>query len=115
MTQAGYDLAAPKKAISRGLEITRDYTDEKGNAVTQVTLGQKINVHLKVRANSEEGQSNLAIVDLLPGGFEVVQQTPPEPESDSSDENSDAEASASWQSPLAAIGFNVGAGLQRYS
>ena len=104
VTQAGYDLAAPKKAISRGLEITRDYTDEKGNAVTQVTLGQKINVHLKVRANSEEGQSNLAIVDLLPGGFEVVQQTPPEPESDSSDENSDAEASASWQSPLAASG-----------
>ncbi|MBU9862781.1 MG2 domain-containing protein [Rahnella aceris] len=104
VTQAGYDLAAPKKAISRGLEITRDYTDEKGNAVTQVTLGQKINVHLKVRANSQEGQDNLAIVDLLPGGFEVVQQTPPEPESDSSDENSEAEASASWQSPLAASG-----------
>lgn len=104
VTQAGYDLAAPKKAISRGLEITRDYTDEKGNAVTQVTLGQKIDVHLKVRANSQEGQDNLAIVDLLPGGFEVVQQTPPEPESDSSDENSEAEASASWQSPLAASG-----------
>ncbi|WP_047607978.1 MG2 domain-containing protein [Rahnella aquatilis] len=104
VTQAGYDRAAPEKAISRGLEITRDYTDEKGNAVTQVTLGQKINVHLKIRANSQEGQDNLAIVDLLPGGFEVVQQTPPEAESDSNDENSDAEASASWQSPLAASG-----------
>ena len=104
VTQAGYDLAAPKKAISRGLEITRDYTDEKGNPVTRVTLGQKINVHLKIRANSQEGQDNLAIVDLLPGGFEVVQQTPPEPESDSGDDNSDAEASASWQSPLAASG-----------
>lgn len=104
VTQAGFDLAAPKKAISRGLEITRDYTDEQGKPVTQITLGQKINVHLKIRANSKEGQDNLAIVDLLPGGFEVVQQTPPEPESDSSDENSDAEASASWQSPLAASG-----------
>ena len=104
VTQAGYDLAAPKKAISRGLEITRDYTDEKGNPVTQVTLGQKINVHLKIRANSKEGQSNLAIVDLLPGGFEVVQQTPPEPEADSNDESSEADASASWQSPLAASG-----------
>lgn len=104
VTQAGFDLAAPKKAISRGLEITRDYTDEQGKPVTQITLGQKINVHLKIRANSKEGQDNLAIVDLLPGGFEVVQQTAPEPESDSSDENSDAEASASWQSPLAASG-----------
>ncbi|EPY5345334.1 MG2 domain-containing protein [Klebsiella quasipneumoniae] len=104
VTQAGYDLAAPKKAISRGLEITREYTDGQGKPVTQITLGQKINVHLKIRANSKEGQDNLAIVDLLPGGFEVVQQTPPEPESGSNDEDSDAEPSASWQSPLAASG-----------
>ncbi len=100
VTQAGYDLAAPEKAISRGLEITRDYTDEQGKPVTEVTLGQKINVHLKIRANAKQGQGNLAIVDLLPGGFEVVQQTPPEPESD----DGDADASASWQSPLAASG-----------
>ena len=46
------------KALSRGIEIVRDYTDEQGKPVTQVTLGQKINVHLKVRANSKEGQSN---------------------------------------------------------
>ncbi|QTF09727.1 alpha-2-macroglobulin family protein [Brenneria izadpanahii] len=104
VTQAGFDLAAPKQAISRGLEITRDYTDEQGKPVTQVTLGQKINVHLQVRANSQEGQSNLAIVDLLPGGFEVVQQTPPAPESDDGDESSEEEASAVWQSPLAASG-----------
>ncbi|MDF7680225.1 alpha-2-macroglobulin [Enterobacteriaceae bacterium ESL0689] len=107
VTQAGYDRAAPKKAISRGLEITRDYTDEQGNPVTQVTLGQKINVHLKVRANSQQGLDNLAIVDLLPGGFEVVQQAPPEPESDNSDgenEASDSEGSAAWLSPLAASG-----------
>lgn len=108
VTQAGFDLAAPKKAISRGLEINREYTDEKGNEVTQVTLGQKIYVHLSIRANSKEGQSNLAIVDLLPGGFEVVQQTPPEPgnsdEGEGSDEGSEEEAPSAWQSPLAATG-----------
>ncbi|HID9471456.1 TPA: alpha-2-macroglobulin family protein [Serratia liquefaciens] len=102
VTQAGYDLAAPQKALARGLEITRDYTDEQGKPVTQVTLGQKVNVHLKIRANAKEGLSNLAIVDLLPGGFEVVQQTPPEP---AADEDSEAEApSSGWQSPLAASG-----------
>ena len=104
VTQAGYDLAAPSKAISQGLEITRDYTDQQGKPVTQVTLGQTINVHLKIRANAKEGQGNLAIVDLLPGGFEVVQQTPPEPESDNSDDDSDDSAPAAWQSPLAASG-----------
>lgn len=100
VTQAGYDLNAPQKALSRGIEIVRDYTDEQGKPVTQVTLGQKINVHLKVRANSKEGQSNLAIVDLLPGGFEVVQQTPPEP-ADAGEESDDR---GGWQSPLAASG-----------
>ncbi|AHG19226.1 hypothetical protein Z042_06040 [Chania multitudinisentens RB-25] len=103
VTQAGYDLAAPQKAISRGLEITRDYTDEQGKPLTQVTLGQKINVHLKIRANSQEGQDNLAIVDLLPGGFEVVQQTPPPPATENEGESSNA-IDAGWQSPLAAPG-----------
>ncbi|WP_300000920.1 MG2 domain-containing protein [uncultured Cedecea sp.] len=106
VTEAGFSLAAPKEALSRGLEITRDYTNEQGKPVTQVMLGETINVHLKVRANSQEGQDNLAIVDLLPGGFEVVQQTPPQASSGEED-NSDSEEggdSASWQSPLAAEG-----------
>ncbi|NNS07135.1 alpha-2-macroglobulin [Erwinia sp. JH02] len=102
VTQAGYDLAAPEKAISRGLEISRDYTDAAGKTVDKVSLGQTINVHLKIRANSKAALSNLAIVDLLPGGFEVVQQTPPPPETD--DEEQQDAPSASWQSPLAASG-----------
>lgn len=102
VSQSGYDLQPPKEAISRGLEITRSYTDEQGKPVTQVTLGQKVNVHLKIRSNSKQGQTNLAIVDLLPGGFEVVQQTTPEPESD--DEEQQAEDDNSWLSPLAVSG-----------
>ncbi|WP_159565972.1 alpha-2-macroglobulin family protein [Budvicia diplopodorum] len=78
MTQSGYDANPPKQAISKGLEIAREYTDESGAVVSQIALGQKINVHLKIRSNSKEGQDNLAIVDLLPGGFEVVQQTQPQ-------------------------------------
>ena len=104
VTQAGYDLAAPKEAISRGLEIVRDYTDAAGKPVDRVTLGQTLSVHLKVRANSTQALSNLAIVDLLPGGFEVVQQTPPPPESSDEEGEGDGSASAGWQSPLAADG-----------
>lgn len=104
VTQSGYDVAAPQKAISRGLEITRDYTDEHGKPVTQVTLGEKINVHLKIRANAKEGQSNLAIVDLLPGGFEVVQQAAPEPENEGENGEGEAQADNVWRSPIAADG-----------
>ncbi|MBK0033968.1 alpha-2-macroglobulin family protein [Erwinia sp. S43] len=102
VTQAGYDLAAPQKAISRGLEITRDYTDAAGKPIDKVTLGQTISVHLKVRANSQQALSNLAVVDLLPGGFEVVQQTPPPPEN--AEEEGESENSGGWSSPLAADG-----------
>ena len=104
VTQAGYDLTAPQKAISRGLEIIRDYTDDNGKPVDKVTVGQTISVHLKVRANSQQALSNLAIVDLLPGGFEVVQQTPPPAESNDEDEADATAEEAGWISPLAASG-----------
>lgn len=102
VTQAGYDLAAPQQAVAKGLEISRDYTDAAGKEVSKVTLGQTINVRLKIRANANQALSNLAIVDLLPGGFEVVQQTPPAPENDA--EEPSGETSSAWQSPLAANG-----------
>ena len=82
--------------------------------MTQVTLGQKINVHLKVRANSKEGQSNLAIVDLLPGGFEVVQQTPPEPADAGERAKTAAVGSRRWPLPappgrrITAISVKIG-------
>lgn len=98
VTQAGYDLQPPQKAVSRGLEIVREYTDGKGTPVTQVTLGQKINVHLKIRTNSDKAAGELAIVDLLPGGFEVVQQTAPSGDAEEGDNN------AGWRSPVMAAG-----------
>lgn len=102
VTQAGYDRSPPQKAISHGLEISRDYTDAAGKVIDKVTLGQTINVHLKIRANARAALTNLAIVDLLPGGFEVVQQTPPPPETD--DQEQQEAPSAGWQSPLSASG-----------
>ncbi|MDR2635741.1 MAG: hypothetical protein LBC08_02800, partial [Campylobacteraceae bacterium] len=74
VVQEGYDVAAPKEAVKKGLEVYREYTDENGNKITQTKLGEKINVTIRVKSNSKEGVGNVAIVDLLPGGFEVVQQ-----------------------------------------
>ncbi|MDR2081818.1 MAG: alpha-2-macroglobulin family protein [Campylobacteraceae bacterium] len=70
----GYDTAAPKEALKKGLEVYREYTDESGNKITKTKLGDKITVTIRVRSNSKEGVGNVAIIDLLPGGFEVVQQ-----------------------------------------
>jgi uncharacterized protein YfaS (alpha-2-macroglobulin family) len=77
--QAGYDRDIPKGAIKNGLEIVREYTDAKGNPLAHITLGQEIDVHLKIRATGNKGVGDVAIVDLLPGGFEAVMQRPPAP------------------------------------
>jgi hypothetical protein len=70
--QAGYDRDIPANAIKNGLEIVRDYTDRNGNALNRITLGEEIDVHVKIRATGNKGVGNVVIVDLLPGGFETV-------------------------------------------
>jgi alpha-2-macroglobulin len=70
--QAGYDRDVPKDAIKSGLEIVREYTDQKGNVLDKIALGQEIDVHVKIRATGAKAIGDIAIVDLLPGGFEAV-------------------------------------------
>jgi len=76
-SQSGYDGAQPHDAIKKGIEITREYTDAQGKSLDTVTLGQEIDVHVRIRATGDEGVGNVAVVDLLPGGFEPVIQPPP--------------------------------------
>lgn len=74
ISEQGYDKTPPKEPIKRGLEVYREFTDLSGKPVERVKLGDKINVTVRIRALADEGATNIAIVDLLPGGFEVVQQ-----------------------------------------
>jgi alpha-2-macroglobulin len=76
-SQGGYDSAQPHDAIKKGIEIIREYTDAQGKSVDTVTLGQEVDVHVRIRATGDEGVGNVAVVDLLPGGFEPVIQPPP--------------------------------------
>jgi uncharacterized protein YfaS (alpha-2-macroglobulin family) len=72
ITQAGFDAAPPKEKIMDKIEVQREYRDKGGRTVTKATIGSELTVNLKIRAVKSEGLSNVAIVDLLPGGFEVV-------------------------------------------
>lgn len=72
--QSGFDRKPPTQAIKQGLEVLREYTDTNGRPVTSIAMGQQVDVHLKFR--SLKGPvSNIALVDLLPGGFELVVPT----------------------------------------
>lgn len=70
--ESGFDRKPPLKAISQGFEILREYTDADGKPLGTVKLGQELVVHVKFRATNNKAFTNGVLVDLLPGGFEIV-------------------------------------------
>jgi uncharacterized protein YfaS (alpha-2-macroglobulin family) len=76
LNESGFDRAPPKAQQSQGLEVVRDYIDAKGNPQTSIEQGAEVIVRLRVRALGNRAYGPVAIVDLLPGGFEAVMQLP---------------------------------------
>jgi uncharacterized protein YfaS (alpha-2-macroglobulin family) len=72
VVEAGYDRHVPAKPVTAGLEVYRELLDKNDQPVTRTKLGEPIHVRLHARAVRDESVTNVAIVDLLPGGFEVV-------------------------------------------
>lgn len=68
---SGFDLSAPDKPVREGIEVYRDFLDADGKVVTAARQGQVLTVRLKVRALTDRPLTNIAVLDLLPGGFEV--------------------------------------------
>jgi uncharacterized repeat protein (TIGR01451 family) len=75
MVESGFDRGAPGKAIADGFEVFRDLTDAQGKPVQKLKIGESVTVTLRLRNISPEDQSNVALLDLLPGSFEVEQGT----------------------------------------
>ena len=73
--QSGFDLEAPDQAIKQGIEIHREFVDEDGKVIKQLEVGKEATVRVKVRSLDKAKLTNIAIVDLLPGGFEIVRES----------------------------------------
>jgi uncharacterized protein YfaS (alpha-2-macroglobulin family) len=72
VVEAGFDRQVPNKALTEGLEVYRELLDKSNKPVTTTQLGEVITVRLRIRSLRPESITNVALVDLLPGGFEVV-------------------------------------------
>lgn len=72
LSQAGFDRVPPREVLREGFEILREYRDADGQPVTSVRQGQEITARLRFRAIDGASSWNVALVDLLPGGFELV-------------------------------------------
>ncbi|HRD70116.1 MAG TPA: alpha-2-macroglobulin [Legionella sp.] len=75
LMQSGFDKTIAKEPIKKEMEIYREYRNTDGSVATQTSLGNEIEVHIQIRALNDHYFSNIAIEDLLPGGFEVVRDS----------------------------------------
>ena len=72
VVEAGFDRNLPNKPVTNGLEVYREILGEQNKAVNQTHLGEQLRVRLHVRSLRHQPITNVAVVDLLPGGFEVI-------------------------------------------
>jgi uncharacterized protein YfaS (alpha-2-macroglobulin family) len=72
VTDSGFDLKPTTQTMSQGLEIVREYLTSEGKPADKIKVGDEITVHLKFRAIDRERIDDAVLVDLLPGGFDLV-------------------------------------------
>lgn len=88
--QEGFDKKVSQTRLSNGIEVLREFLDAQGNVIKQgkntdghvarIKIGDEITVRLRSRSINDPSINdpndlwtpNVVIVDLLPGGFEVV-------------------------------------------
>lgn len=73
--ESGFAQQLPTAPIREGLEIERDFIDQQGNKIRSFEQGKEITVRLKVRALDNKKLTHIAVIDLLPGGFEVIRSS----------------------------------------
>ncbi|MBS0659007.1 MAG: alpha-2-macroglobulin [Verrucomicrobia bacterium] len=73
--EAGYDLRPPAEGAAAGLEVTRELLTPKGEPLGTVRLGDPVLVRIKARTQGGTRVDNVAIVDLLPCGFEIADKS----------------------------------------
>jgi uncharacterized protein YfaS (alpha-2-macroglobulin family) len=101
--QTGFERGLPEKEIKNSLEILREYVDAKGNPVKSVKVGDEIEVRLRFRVIGREGVDNAALVDLLPGGFDLVLNTAPAQQQEGEGEGREGRGEAEnrkWRAPI---------------
>jgi hypothetical protein len=72
VNEGGFDRKPATQSITEGLEITREFLDADGKVVTSIGLGDEVTVRIRYRAVGRPFINDAVLVDLLPGGVDVV-------------------------------------------
>ncbi|AEG00857.1 alpha-2-macroglobulin family protein [Methylomonas methanica] len=69
LSETGYDRAPPSAAISQKLTVNRQMLNDKGEAITRLGLQDKL--HIRIALHPDQAMRDVAVVMLVPGGFEI--------------------------------------------
>ncbi|MFI3155141.1 MAG: alpha-2-macroglobulin [Methylococcaceae bacterium] len=69
LSERGYDKSPPDSAINRQLTINRLVLNEQGGKINELKLQDKL--HIRLILHPDHAMENIAVVMLIPGGFEI--------------------------------------------
>ena len=72
VSESGFDVELPAVALASGIDVDRAYLDANDQPVSRARIGDELTVRLRVRSTQRQRLTNVAVTDLLPGGFEIV-------------------------------------------
>ena len=109
----GYDREKPTQPIEDGLEIKHDYLGADHKPVKDVKIGDVVDVVVTMHAHDNKTLENMAMVDLLPSGFETVPESIAKPsvaanDNASNDDNNQGGDSQGGDAPDAKPSANFG-------
>ncbi|MDR2219096.1 MAG: alpha-2-macroglobulin [Methylobacillus sp.] len=119
LSESGFDRKPPSSKVANGLEIAQTITGLDGKPITSIKVGEEFLIKLTFRSTSRDRISDVAIVDLLPGGMEPVfraQSAAPAPQDPNMENPGDCgeegcegdydqpQAAPAWQSPIGEAG-----------
>jgi hypothetical protein len=70
VNESGFDRNPPTSDVNQDLEVIHEFLDLNNNVTTKVKVGEEFWVRLRLRTTNRDYLSQVAVVDLLPGGVE---------------------------------------------
>lgn len=72
VTNQGFPKELPSQVLMNGMEVVKDIQNTDGQSITKASLGQEVIVKLRIKSNSKNAIKDVAVVDLVPGCFEIL-------------------------------------------
>ena len=72
VNQQGFAKKMPTIPLVEGIEVLKEILDKDGNEITSAKLGDEVTVRLRIKSSKHKYIDDVAVVDMIPGCFEIV-------------------------------------------